>query len=112
MTTLPDLTTDPFGYSCLPEQSLDAAFALGGKALRLPQTCLPEDAPRLPEVLAWAIGRPPTDAEWTGYAYRWCDLHETCGWAAPDLATTPLGGAWLYLAAGLAAFAVIARRMT
>lgn len=36
------LTTDPLGYECVPEDRLEAAFALGGKGMRAPQTCIPE----------------------------------------------------------------------
>lgn len=34
------LTTDPLGYECVPEEKLEAAFSLGGKGMRLPQTCI------------------------------------------------------------------------
>jgi hypothetical protein len=34
------LTTDPLGYECVPEEKLEAAFALGGKGMRVPQTCI------------------------------------------------------------------------
>lgn len=36
------LTTDPLGYECVPEEKLEAAYALGGKGLRVPQTCIPD----------------------------------------------------------------------
>jgi hypothetical protein len=34
------LTTDPLGYECVPEEKLEVAFALGGKGMRVPQTCI------------------------------------------------------------------------
>jgi hypothetical protein len=36
------LTTDPLGYECVPEDRLEIAFALGGKGMRAPQTCIPD----------------------------------------------------------------------
>jgi hypothetical protein len=36
------MSTDPLGYECIPEDRLEVAFALGGKGMRLPQTCIPE----------------------------------------------------------------------
>lgn len=34
------MTTDPLGYECVPEDRLEAAYALGSKGMRVPQTCI------------------------------------------------------------------------
>lgn len=76
MTTLSyEMTTDYLGYDCIEEVDLDAAFQ-SGKYSQVPQTCLPKDMPREPETLAWALGRPPTEAEWATFNYKWFSAND------------------------------------
>lgn len=69
--------TDALGYSCLPEDLLEAAFrAEGKKTAVLPQTCLPQ--PCVAQIsrvqLASFMGYAPADSDWWSYIDRYADV--------------------------------------
>jgi hypothetical protein len=75
------LTTDPLGYECVPEDQLEAAYALGGKGMRVPQTCIPEPCEQtFSEVTLAAYSGYQDDAHYRDYRSRMSDV---CG--APTL---------------------------
>lgn len=71
------MSVDPLGYECIPEHLLEAAFAIGGKSVRLPQTCIPEPCEETftELVLAGYTGY-RDDALYADYRYR---MTKVCG---------------------------------
>lgn len=112
MTIVDLMETDAFGYACVPEARLSEAFAAAGKGLHVPQTCLPPDVPLMPETLANALGRPPSEDQWVSFVYRWCGYTEQCSWGypegrEPDAEVMPLPGSMLL---AFCAFAILLLR--
>lgn len=105
MATL-EISTDAFSNTCITEEVLDRPETWS-KFSDLPQTCLPSDAPRTPEVLAWALGRDPTPAEWSTFSYRWFRTNEPDRVLFTDpgplpVPPVPLDGAGAFLFTALA----------
>ena len=86
------MEVDDLGYTCIPDELLEAAWSADGpKSAMLPQTCLPEPCREQitgPELVA-LMGRPLEPGEWDDYVARYAEtcVAETRGiW--PDLELT------------------------
>jgi len=82
------LTTDKLGYECVPEAQLETAFSLGGKGMRLPQTCIIDPcAETFSELTLASYSGYQDDALYRDYRAR---MTETCGTPPmpPDLGVT------------------------
>jgi hypothetical protein len=71
------LTTDKLGYECVPEDHLEIAFSLGGKGMRVPQTCIVDPcAETFSELTLASYSGFRDDALYRDYRARMTD---TCG---------------------------------
>lgn len=92
---------DALGYECIPEASLEDAFAsTGKKGIVLPQTCLPNPCLRLDrKEFDSLLGYISKDEEWSRYISRRSDycVAETRGvWNKPNESSFPVSktGFW------------------
>lgn len=77
--TLADLQrVDDLGFTCVPEDDLEAAFRATGKGIRLPQTCISDPCAQVLGDVEFSslLGRPADAAEFADYRGR---MTRVCG---------------------------------